>query len=324
MKYTRHRCAFIVSALALAAAATASADTVSLQAKKDTTLYSEADNSNGGGQHLFVGTTDHGGGAYRRILISFDVAASIPAGSTIQSASLTLHLSKLGTQGGVQVHLHRDLAGWGEGTTIAGGQEGRGGTAASGDATWNYNFFDTSAWTTPGGDFAPASSADIFVSPTIGFYTWNSTAALVADVQSWLDSAQTNFGWVVRAEQEGVAMGTAKRFDSRQNINATFRPALTITYTLPVIDAGMDGGEPDAAIDSGTDSGMGDSGSPDGGSGDGGQDSGASDSGQSGNPSSSPQPMTSGCQTAPGSLVAIAAVALFALSRARRSRYVEF
>ncbi len=330
MRNSWQRCVLIGSVLELAAASVAAADTVSLQPKKDATLYSEAEYSNGGGRHLFVGTTDHNGGAYRRALISFDVAATIPAGSTIQSASLTLHLSRPGTHGGIQIHLHRDLTGWGEGTTQASGQEGKGAAAASGDATWHYNFFDTSMWSTPegGADFTPASSADVFVSNTQGFYIWDSTAALVADVQFWLDSPQANFGWVVRAEMEGEAPGTAKRFDSRENTTVAFRPVLTIAYVLPVVDGGMDGGEPDAGVDAGTDGGMVDSGSPDSGSGGipdsgaGGQDSGASDSGQSGGPGSNDGAgqTTSGCQTAPGSLAAIIAVALLALSRARRSR----
>jgi hypothetical protein len=50
-------------------------------------------------------------------------------------------------------------------------------------------------------------------------------------VQSWLDEASTNFGWAVVGEETNQ---TSKRFDSRENPDATTRPVLTITYDEPV------------------------------------------------------------------------------------------
>ncbi|MGH7754539.1 MAG: hypothetical protein ACREN5_17170, partial [Gemmatimonadales bacterium] len=71
----------------------ARAETVNIAASKDNTLYSEDGNfSNGAGQHLFAGRT--GGTNTRRALIAFDVARSIPAGSTITAAKLTLSMSR--------------------------------------------------------------------------------------------------------------------------------------------------------------------------------------------------------------------------------------
>jgi hypothetical protein len=60
-----------------------------------------------------------------------------------------------------------------------------------------------------------------------GFYSW-SGPALVADVQSWLDNPQNNFGWVLIGN-ESVPQ-TAKRFDTRENIETSFRPALSVQY----------------------------------------------------------------------------------------------
>ena len=53
---------------------------------------------------------------------------------------------------------------------------------------------------------------------------------MVADVQRWLDTANSQFGWLVKEVGE-TAEGTAKRFDSRENANSSFRPKLTIQYT---------------------------------------------------------------------------------------------
>jgi hypothetical protein len=312
----------IIFAFGIASPATVEAETVLLSPKKDNSIYSESENSNGRGQYLFVGTTANDLTAYRRALIAFDVAANIPAGSTIQSASLTLHLSKEGTGSGIQIYLHRALSDWGEGTSIGGRGEGSGGAATTGDATWHYNFFDTSTWRTSdgGGDFATLSSANVFISG-LGFSSWSSTPALVADVQSWLDSPQTNFGWLIRGELEGEAAGTAKRFDSRENSSTAFRPVLSVTYSLAIVDAGTDGGQPDsgfdagqldAGVDGGNDAGM-NSGSPDGGPTDAGN---ANAGGSNDNPGHG----MSGCQSAPGSLFAILGVALLAARAFAQSR----
>jgi homospermidine synthase len=47
-------------------------------------------------------------------------------------------------------------------------------------------------------------------------------------VQSWLDSPQANFGWILIGN-ESVAT-TAKRFDTRENIDTSFRPTLSVQY----------------------------------------------------------------------------------------------
>ena len=51
------------------------------------------------------------------------------------------------------------LADWGEGTSVAPGEEGDGAPATTNDATWRHRFFDTIFWTTEGGDFSGTVSA---------------------------------------------------------------------------------------------------------------------------------------------------------------------
>jgi hypothetical protein len=132
-------------------AVVASADVVTIGASKDNTLYLSATGalSNGQGDHFFSGITAQN--KIRRALLEFDVAAAVPAGSTIQSVRLTLQVTNTisNTQ---NVSLHRTLADWGEGASNAPGQEGSGGASMNGDATWIHTFYNGSFWTTAGGD----------------------------------------------------------------------------------------------------------------------------------------------------------------------------
>jgi len=218
----------------LGLAGPAAADIVSLQASKDNSLYSESGSlSNGAGNYFFAGRTNSGN--TRRGLIAFDVAAAIPAGSTITQVTLTLYMSQ--SQAGLEtVALHRVLTDWGEGTSAAGGQEGGGGSAADGDATWLYTFYNSTnpptspAWASPGGDYFVFLSASKAIGTT-GSYTWASTLALLVDVQGWVDNPSTNFGWILIGN-EGQTQ-TTKRFNSRSNGNTSTRPVLTITFTPP-------------------------------------------------------------------------------------------
>ncbi|MBX2990782.1 MAG: T9SS type A sorting domain-containing protein [Bacteroidetes bacterium] len=203
---------------------------VTLDASKDNTLYEDPSGSlsNGAGPGFFTGKTI--AGAIRRGLLAFDVAGGIPANATITNVTLTLTVTQAQAIAQV-IGLHRASADWGEGTSIGGGTGGgAGGPATTGDATWLHRFFNTTLWTTPGGDFAATPSATSSVGG-LGTYTWASTPALVADVQQWLDTPSSNFGWVI-VGGEG-ASATAKRFDSREHPTPSSRPKLAITYTGP-------------------------------------------------------------------------------------------
>jgi len=217
----------ILAVVYLLWAITAHADTLTLTSSKDNTLYEKADGSlsNGSGAYLFAGTT--GQNERRRALLRFDLSA-IPDSSTINSATLTLTMDRT-VSSAVTVGAHRLLADWGEGTSDAGGQEGAGTTAQTGDATWLHTFSLDSSWAVIGGDFLTAASASQSVSGN-GTYTWQS-AQLKADVQTWLDSSSVNFGWVLIGDESTTR--TAKRFLSRENANGNQRPQLTIDFTAP-------------------------------------------------------------------------------------------
>jgi hypothetical protein len=236
---------FILSLVAIAlglAEPQCFADTTSIGASRDVTIFQNpANNSNGLDNGLFVGT--NGNSSPRRALIGFNIAGSLPAGATIQAVSLKLTFGLAGGtgSGSPTVDLFRVTADWGEGLgqTAGGtpdqiGGQGNGVAAATGDATWNARMFNTANWTTTGGDFAtPASAGLQIVGNTAGTaYTWPSTAALVSDVQSWLDSPTGNFGWILKNQEEATAQ-TFRAFYSRNTATASFRPELTITYAVP-------------------------------------------------------------------------------------------
>lgn len=197
-----------------------------IQPLQDNTLYQDPMGglSNGAGEHIFAGLTATG--AIRRALLVFDIAGNVPSGARIVGATLTLHVTRtIASQQNVSLHLL--LAGWGEGTSNAFGQEGMGATATAGDATWLHTYYPGSYWATPGGDYASTASA----TRSVGFFgphTWSS-AQMVSDVQAWLDAPGTNFGWIVVGAEPPGGFVTAKRFGSR-NGSAGLRPTLTVAF----------------------------------------------------------------------------------------------
>ena len=218
-----------VSLLSLCVAAPARANVVTLSPSLDNTLFSENGTlSNGAGDYVFAGTTD--GGDRRRALMSFDIAAGVPAGSTITAVSLSLYMSRAKSNNLYAVSLHRVTGNWGEGTSHAAGEEGAGIAATTGDATWTHRLYGTQMWTSPGGDYVGAASASTPVGRDGLRYTWTG-AGMVGDVQRWLDAPASSWGWILICDETTVR--TAKRFDSRTSADVTRRPSLIVTFTPP-------------------------------------------------------------------------------------------
>jgi hypothetical protein len=214
----------VLSALGFVGGTSVSATIINITPSKDNTLYeydpAEGDHSNGAGFHFFAG--ENAMGELRRGVLAFDIAGTIPAGSTITAVSLTMNMS-MTPAGALTIDLHKLLADWGEGTSHAPMGEGDGAPATPNDATWRHRFFDTIFWTIQGGDFSATVSAGQLVGG-VGQYTWSS-AQMIADVQSWLDNPAGNFGWLVLGDEAAIA--TAKRFDTRESASPAM---LTIQY----------------------------------------------------------------------------------------------
>ena len=222
----------LIAGLAALLASEVAASSVLLTPARDTTLYQPASgsttNSNGAGEHFFAGKTDDG--YIRRGVIAFDITSFIPPGSTVTGVTLTLNMSRTRDRS-EDVTLHRLLATWGEGTSNAAQEEGRGAQATPGDATWYHRFYPTSFWATAGGDFRSAPSATTTVNDREGLFSWSSTG-LVADVQLWLNNPGTNFGWLILGGEGTIK--TARRYDTHEVATASLRPVLQVNFISAV------------------------------------------------------------------------------------------
>ncbi len=227
----RYSTILLIAAAFLAGEAIAQQE-VTLTPVKDNSIYEESDASNGAGEYLFAGRTGTNHGPYnRRALLAFDVAGDLAEDVQVDSVRLTIYVSMVPVFATTphEFTLHRLTSDWGEEASDAGTPGGQGGGAETGDATWNYAFYDTDEWENQGGDFESAESAVFTVGTSQDTYTVSSTDALVADVQMWHDDPDSNFGWIIIGDES--QMHTARRFNSRENATSERRPQLTIYYT---------------------------------------------------------------------------------------------
>ncbi len=188
-------------------------------------------NSSGDCDSIFSGTTDNN--VARRALLQFDIAAAIPPASIINSVTLTMNVTRGSNHPDAVMTLHPVNLDWGEaavgvtpnGCGTRGG--GQGDAAVDGAATWLSAMHNQTLWGSPGGDFSAASGTTSVNNITP---VWDSAdagnGAMVSDVQSWLDSPATNYGWILIGDE--ASSTTARRFDSGEG---TAPPALLVDFT---------------------------------------------------------------------------------------------
>lgn len=217
---------FVIIAFAILFGEADAQTTITLRQCSDNTIYEESSSySNGSGDYFFAGTTVTAN--KRRGLINFFILSKfIPPCATIQNVTLRLHMSRT-ISGPKNVQLHRLLQDWGESGSDAPGEEGFGTQADPGDATWVNNYYPDDNWVRPGGYFEDSASAATSVDQN-GYYYWSSPK-MAQDVQGWIRT-QTNFGWILIGDES--AGTTAKRFDTRENPDTSYRPLISVTYTL--------------------------------------------------------------------------------------------
>ena len=204
-------------------AGSANAAIINITPSKDNTLYeydpADGDTSNALGLHFFAGETAMS--ELRRGVLAFDIAGHIPPGSTIIAVTLSLNMSKTPLDDLRTVELHKLLADWGEGTSIAPGEEGDGAPATPNDATWRHRFFDTIFWTNEGGDRRGQCKP-------VGRPCWTVHVEFGADgcrcaIMAGESGQQLR---LARVGDESTIL-TSKRFDTREAANP---PVLTIQY----------------------------------------------------------------------------------------------
>jgi hypothetical protein len=218
---------FTLSFCLLSLATMMAQTTLTFTPSKDNSINEvSTSSSNGIGLSLYAGKDNVG--RKHRCLMRFDLS-KISANATITNVTLQLFVNRTIDLSPRTHELHKISADWGEGTSYG---IGGGAPATINDATWSDRFYGVSTWASLGGDFSPtvSSSTEIGVS---GNYTFPSTTELIADVQSWVSSASTNYGWVVIGDESTIR--TARGFDSRE-AGTTNLPTLSVTFTgfLPI------------------------------------------------------------------------------------------
>jgi hypothetical protein len=224
-----------ISSLVILAAASLNAETLTLQPTADTTLIQIAPESNLGGADFFNAGTA-GNGNHNRALFLFEVSGAIPAGSIINSVSLSLDIVRQPVDDWQPAlfGLHRINVSWGEGEKIPEeGSPGLGAPASPDEATWTHRFFTGVQWSAPGGqagvDFAATASSTAFVFGLGDPVEFEATSELASDVQDWVNNPQQNYGWMLMCESEEVRK-SARSFASSES--GTGGPFLTIDYTV--------------------------------------------------------------------------------------------
>lgn len=206
------------------------ADPVPFPASKDNTLYQSTTGSlsNGQGIFVFAGRTNEVSDFLRRGVVAFNLS-SIPPNATVLDVSLNLYLVKMGPVAPGNITVNKALRDWGEGNSNAGSPGGHGASAQTNDTTWLHNFFNTSFWTTPGGDFLATPSATAFVEEEGRYHVW-SGVGLIADVQAWVSNPATNFGWFIIGNE--IDPGSAAKFGTSENSTSPPKsPRLDVTFT---------------------------------------------------------------------------------------------
>ncbi len=200
---------YLLCCLGLLHSTSAKAAVISVPVSKDTTLFANDPDSNLGADDLSVGTTRLGFAS--RALLQCNLSGIIPSGATIQSVTLTLNVNRQSNSPQADSYeLHRFLTSWTEGTGTSNGSP-----ALLGQTSWNSQAQGVTVWSAPGTqagvEYIASSSGVSPVVNGLGPVIISSTSTMVSDVQQWVNSASTNFGWIMIAHNEGV-LGTARRF----------------------------------------------------------------------------------------------------------------
>lgn len=215
---------------------TSNAITDTLSAEADNTLYEDNSGgfSNGSGNYFFAGKTNIG--YKRRGLIRFAADTKIPPGAVITGVTLRLYMSRTISLSET-VSLHKVTAEWGEGASVALGNEGSGTSPEQNDATWIHSRYPDVFWNNPGGDYSAAASAVSSINST-GYYSWSSSQ-MISDVQNWINNPCTEYGWILIGNE--VTTANSKRFDTRENFIAANRPVLIVQYNFNNLGLVFDG-----------------------------------------------------------------------------------
>jgi hypothetical protein len=199
---------------------------VDLTPSADTYLFEQKPENNfGASTTLRVGTTAQSKRA--RPLIQFRLEGILPSNAVITNATLAVTVTKAPTTGGKPsaLELHTQRFPW-----IEGAQADL--TAATGEPSWNQRATGSLDWTSPGAaageDFEAIPVASTPVSNP-GPYTFLSNTALIQQLQEWVRSPLSNYGWLLLSDSESSTQ-TARELASRES--GSTGPKLHLGYFL--------------------------------------------------------------------------------------------
>ncbi len=175
---------------------------------------------------VVTGYADQGAGNVQRGVTRFDLS-SIPAGTTLSSATLSLYsYYPSQTNGSAGYYCVYPVT-----------------------TDWLYNQVSWTVaktginWVTAGGDYgatADATAAKKAAAAIPAWYNWNVTAR----VQSWLSNPSTNYGWIIRCDDEN--RHNQDYFYQVETANTTLRPKLVLSDVLSLVPGDVNG---DRAVD---------------------------------------------------------------------------
>jgi hypothetical protein len=197
----------LVLIVAVSPARTAVTQTSSLTSTADTKVSEKAPTTTYGGATTLSADVDRAGGSGTNeyALLRWDLS-SLPAGSKVSSASITLDVTN-GSKDTYQIYALQRA--WTERA-----------------ATWQL-YDSGSPWQVAGARGSldrEAKSAGSVATPKVGKQSFVLSSALV---QSWLDSPPTNNGIII-ADSTNV---NGFDFSSRESATVANRPRLNVTYT---------------------------------------------------------------------------------------------
>jgi hypothetical protein len=185
-------------------------------------------NANRGAQGTMA-VGDVGAGTDDRPLLRFSLA-NIPAGQTIQSATLRLTIDSTGGGGQHTNDFYRLVASWVEGNGVTGTGSGTSGV------TWDSRdkAGTLANWTVPG---ASGSGTDRAASPSFTVLPSDITGSVLlkdatTDVQAWYTGSAANNGWLIQAQNYTGGSGRFTAYDTKEVPGGAdaLIPALFITY----------------------------------------------------------------------------------------------
>jgi len=182
------------------------------------------DNNDGASPSIFTGETGQNGAM--RGLVRFTLPAELRGRLTVSRVALTMITRGTGlgdttpptpaTESLQAVSVAwQEGVGFGDGTTV----NTVGQACGTSGATWNQpDCAGGAPWS--GVSVSPTVSGTVAIPASLETaVTWDSdqagNAGMIADVQSWLDSPDTNQGWRLASSTEGMS-GQAQRFYSRE------------------------------------------------------------------------------------------------------------